>query len=203
MGGGDIPRRTVYLITHPDVVIDPTVAVPRWPLSTRGIERMRAFVANPLVSRIGSVYCSTEQKAIDAAALLAAHCGIDYRMVAELGENDRSSTGYLPGAEFQATADLFFAQPERSVRGWETAAAAQRRIAGAIASILERDACAGDVAIVSHGGVGTLYLCHLKRRSISREEEQPGTGGGNYYAFDARTQSLLHGWKPIDGSGRS
>ena len=31
----------VYLITHPDVVIDPDVPVPQWPLSARGKERMK------------------------------------------------------------------------------------------------------------------------------------------------------------------
>jgi broad specificity phosphatase PhoE len=197
----DVSRKRVYLITHPDVVVDPNVPVPRWPLSARGLERMRMFLTHPFVPQIGSVYCSTEQKAIDAAAVLAAHCGVDYETVEALGENDRSSTGYLPAAEFQATADLFFAQPEHSVRGWETAAAAQRRIAGAVEAILARDTRHADVALVSHGGVAALFLCHLKRTSISRAAEQPGTSGGNYYAFDAATRSLLHGWKPIDGSG--
>lgn len=201
LDGRDTPARTVYFITHPDVVIDPSVPVPRWPLSARGIERMRVFLTNPWVRRIGSVYCSKEQKAIDAAVLLAAHCAIAYQTVAELGENDRSFTGYLPSAEFQATADLFFAHPERSVRGWETALSAQRRISRAIDSILESEARPGDIAIVSHGGVGTLHLCRLKHQPISRAAEQPGTNGGNYYAFEARTKSLLHEWKPIDGSG--
>jgi len=30
-----------YLITHPDVVISREVPVPRWPLSERGLQRMR------------------------------------------------------------------------------------------------------------------------------------------------------------------
>lgn len=32
---------TVFFITHPDVAIDPAVAVPDWPLNGRGEERMR------------------------------------------------------------------------------------------------------------------------------------------------------------------
>ena len=31
----------VYFITHPDVVIDPDVPVPQWPLSAQGKERMK------------------------------------------------------------------------------------------------------------------------------------------------------------------
>ena len=34
---------TVFFITHPDVAIDPAVAVPDWPLNGRGQERMRAI----------------------------------------------------------------------------------------------------------------------------------------------------------------
>lgn len=32
--------RHLYFITHPNVLIDPTVPVPQWPLSERGLARM-------------------------------------------------------------------------------------------------------------------------------------------------------------------
>lgn len=159
---------------------------------------MRQMLAHPWVSGIGSVYCSTEQKAIDGAAILAAHLSLDYGMVEALSENDRSSTGYLAREEFLATATRFFARPDESVRGWETARDAQRRIVDAVDTILENDGSAGNVAIVSHGGVGTLLLCHLKDRPISQDEGQPGTDGGCYYCFEARSKSLLHDWRRID-----
>ena len=53
----------------------------------------------------------------------------------------------------------------------------------------------GDVAIVSHGGVGTLLLCHLKGTAIHRAEDQPGQG--HWYAFDRDTRAVLHGWRPL------
>ena len=56
----------------------------------------------------------------------------------------------------------------------------------------------GDVAIVSHGGVGALLLSHLKCGPISRADDQPGQGGGNFYTFDAATCRLLSGWHSID-----
>lgn len=190
--------KTVFFITHPDVVIDPRVPVPRWPLSPRGRRRMKALLAQAWVANVGSVYCSTEQKAIDAAQILAGHLGLDYTTVEALGENDRSSTGYLPHEEFVATAALFFAHPEQSIRGWETARDAQQRIVNTVEGIVERDANAGDIAIVAHGGVATLYLCHLKGCPIDDKEGQPGSHGGNFFAFDARSRSLLRGWTPID-----
>ena len=191
--------RLVYFITHPDVVIDPEVPVPKWPLSHRGRGRMKKLLIQPWMDSISAVYCSTEQKAIDGAEILAGHLSIGYRMVEELGEIDRSATGYLPKQEHAATAEKFFAHPERSVRGWERACDAQQRIGEAIEGVIEGDKGKGNMAIVSHGGVGTLYLCHLKGCAISWEERQPGESGGNYYCFEAQSKALVHGWRPTDG----
>lgn len=191
--------RAVCFITHPNVVINPEIPIPRWSLSQQGKERMKMLLAKPWTRNVSSIYCSTEQKAIDGAEILAEHLSIPYQMLNELGEIDRSSTGYLPRSEFEATVDLFFANPDKSMRGWETAFEAQQRIVRAIERIIENDTSDRDIAIVSHGGVGALYLCHLKGCQISRNEGQPGTDGGYYYCFDAQSRSLLHGWKPIDG----
>jgi broad specificity phosphatase PhoE len=188
----------IYFITHPDVVIDAAVPVCDWPLSARGRQRMRAALDQPWVAGLRTVWCSTERKARDGAAILAGHCRLPVNELAELGENDRSATGYLPRAEFEAVADLFFAQPQHSIRGWERAADAQRRIVGAMETVIADTAWAGDVAVVAHGGIGTLLLCHLRGEAIGRRHDQPANNGGNYFAIDAETRRLLHGWQPID-----
>ena len=190
--------KTVYFITHPEVVIDPAVPVPRWPLSVQGLARMRLLLRQPWVTQITAVYCSAEQKAIDGASLLAAHLALPVYQVLELGENDRSATGYLPEAEFERVVDQFFAYPAVSIRGWEPAAVAQQRIGRAVTALLAQDASSGSIAMVAHGGVGTLLLCALAEYPIARRYEQPGKGGGNYYAFDAQSRVLRHGWRPID-----
>lgn len=191
--------RTAYFITHPDVVVDPAVPVPDWPLSARGQERMARVLALPWTVNLRAVWCSTERKARDGAAVLARHLGLQVMELEGLGENDRSATGYLPQAEFEALADLFFAYPEQSIRGWERAADAQARIVAAMEQVLA--SCDGDIAIVSHGGVGTLLLCHLRQCLIGREHDQPANNGGNYFAFDTGSRRLHHGWTPIEGSG--
>jgi len=149
------------------------------------------------VRDIRSIYCSAERKAVEGAEILAAGLGLGFTVIEALGEN-RSSTGYLPKAEFEATAELFFARPSESVRGWERATDAQRRIVAAMADILLRQPSGGSIAIVSHGAVGALYLCHLKRVPISRTADQPATNGGNYFAFDTDGAVLRHGWCSID-----
>jgi broad specificity phosphatase PhoE len=189
---------TVYYITHPDVVIGPDVLVDQWPLSLRGRERMRAMLKSPWVSGIRAIYCSAEQKAIDGAAILSEAVSIPYVVVAQLGENDRSSTGYLPGPEFESVVDEFFCRPEASVRGWERAVDAQSRIVAATMVILRSQPDEGDIAMVAHGGVGTLLLCYLKDTPISRKHDQPPTNGGNYFVFDRTTLGVLHGWQPIE-----
>ena len=189
---------TVYFVTHPEVEIDPAVPVTDWKLSPRGVSRMRVGAAQPWSRAVRHIHCSTERKAIDGAAILAAARGLGYAQDAGLGENDRSATGYLPRAEFEAVADEFFAAPERSVRGWERAVDAQARIVAAVERVM-RAAPDGDVAIIAHGGVGALLLCHLAGETISRRADQPGDGGGNYFAFGRQSWGLRHRWRAIDG----
>jgi broad specificity phosphatase PhoE len=188
---------SVRFITHPDVVIDPRIPVPEWPLSPAGRERMSGFCRHRFVRRITSVYASSERKAIDGGEILAAHCGLSLHIRHALHENDRAATGYLPPEEFRATADAFFAEPEISVRGWERAIDAQARIVACVKALAREDEGTGDIAIVSHGGVATLLLCHLLDRPITRDLEQPGTRGGNHFAFDRASFALIHGWKDI------
>jgi broad specificity phosphatase PhoE len=190
--------RRVYFITHPDVVIDPTVPVPQWPLSARGRSRMQRLLRRDWLRQVEAIYCSTEQKAIDGATLLSEATGIPFQAVAELGENDRSATGYLPPAEFDATVEAFFARPGESVRGWERAEAAQARIVGAVTRIARIAPGSGPLAVVSHGGVGALLLCHLTGQPISHTAEQPGRSGGNYFLCHVPGGTLIYGWRPID-----
>jgi len=187
----------MYFITHPNVVISREVPVPRWPLSELGKQRMRAGLRQPWVREIGAIYCSTEQKAIDGAEILAQHLGLGFTQIAELGENDRSATGFLPPDEFERVADEFFARPHESVRGWERAIDAQARVVRAVEGIkAERT-----IAIVSHGAVGTLLYCYLAGEPIARRWDQPPNGGGNYYAFTLSPRAAHGWWRPLDGLG--
>jgi broad specificity phosphatase PhoE len=188
---------TVFFITHPDVAIDPAIPLTEWPLNARGVARMRAMLAQPWVSDIAHVASSKERKALDGARILATHLGADPVIHSGLDENDRSATGYLPKPAFEAMADAFFARPDASVRGWERAVDAQARIVAAMRDVLD-EAPAGDVAVVSHGGVGALLLCHLIAAPISRRADQPPGSGGFVMAFGRRDWTLRHSWRPID-----
>jgi broad specificity phosphatase PhoE len=181
-------------VTHPQVIIDPAVPVPQWSLSPLGRRRMEAMLQQPWLSSVRRVVSSDETKAVEAASVIAEHLRLPYEVRAGIGENDRSSVGFVPPAEFEVLADAFFAKPEQSVRGWERAADAQRRIAEGLADLLEP--AAADVVVVGHGGVGTLWYCFLNGLPIERRHDQPGQG--HYFSVDQRTRRACHGWRPID-----
>jgi len=188
---------TVIVASHPEVRVDPAVEVPQWSLAPRGRQRATALAQAPLMGGVTSVWSSTERKAVETATIVASALEVPALRLASLGENDRSATGFLPPPEFEATADAFFASPHSSVRGWEPAADAQRRITRAVTQLLaEPRTGPGDVLIVSHGAVGTLLLCQLLGRSITRELDQPRQGC--MFAFDRDTAEVRHTWVPFE-----
>jgi broad specificity phosphatase PhoE len=182
----------LLFITHPEVVVDPAVPVPKWGLSEQGRARMAAFAASDVAAGVGAVWTSGETKAMEAGAILAARHGLTPQVDEALHENDRTATGFLPPAEFEQVADAFFAEPQQSVRGWERAADAQARVVAAVERILGK-AQAANVAVVAHGAVGTLALCHYLGVPIARSYDQPFQG--HYWTLqDGRA---LHRWTPI------
>ena len=179
-------RRLIFL-THAQVDIDPGTPVPEWGLSVQGKARHASFAESDEVAGVTSVYASTERKAIEGAEPVADRHGLTVRQVQALGENDRSATGYLPPEEFEEMADAFFANPDESIRGWESARAAQNRIVGAVQSIGLTDDNDGDILIVAHGAVGALLRCHLLGKAITRDEDQPHDGGCRFVTDTALT----------------
>ncbi|RWX67127.1 histidine phosphatase family protein [Mesorhizobium sp. M4B.F.Ca.ET.089.01.1.1] len=185
-----------YYITHPQVQVDANVPVPEWGLSDIGKARAVAMLDQPWIGSIRRIVSSAERKARETAEILATRLRLAVEVRERMHENDRSATGFLPPPEFEAVADQFFANPNDSIRGWERAIDAQRRIVSEVDAVLGNDD-PGDTAFVGHGGVGTLLLLSLTGRAISREADQPA-GGGNYFAYDIGAHSLIHGWRPID-----
>jgi broad specificity phosphatase PhoE len=184
----------LLVITHPEVVIDPGVPIPDWPLNETGRTRAAAFAASAAFAAVTHIRTSAERKARDTAALLAQPRALPVAVDPRLGENDRSTTGFLPPTEFEAAADAFFARPERSFRGWERAVDAQARVLSAVREIVGEHT-GGDIAIATHGGVGTLLWCALAGLPIDRRHDQPGQG--HYWSADLADLRPRHGWRSI------
>jgi broad specificity phosphatase PhoE len=184
-------------LTHPQVEIEPAIPVPEWGISNRGRERIEAILGRPWLKGLRRVVASQERKAVKTARLIADWLNMSCEVFPDIGENDRSSTGFLEPLAFERAADAFFALPTLSWNGWERAADAQERIVAAVRRILEGHDSRNQVLFVGHGAVGTLLKCHLAHRPISRVEDQPA-GGGNIYAFSLAGLDLLCDWTPME-----
>jgi broad specificity phosphatase PhoE len=187
---------THLYLTHPQVRMEPHVPVPLWGLSDQGQARTVSLARLGWIRRFRRLVSSEEVKACETSEILAGQLQVPVEVRPDLHENDRSSTGYLPGPEFEATADAFFASPDASIRGWETARAAQARIVRSVRAITAEEPCVPTL-FVGHGAVGTLLKCALAGRAISRQEDQP-TGGGNRFAFSLDPDALSYDWLPLE-----
>lgn len=186
-------RIAIYL-THPEVVIDPAIAIPDWGLSPQGAGRVQAL-AQRFPDTGFRIVSSAERKALETAWPLSARCKTAVDVRPGMHENDRSTTGFLPGPEFERTADRFFAEPTQSVGGWERAGDAQARIVDEAKRALRRHS-AHSVLFTGHGGVGTLLYCALAGHQIDRKWDQKG--GGHWFAFDPDTLAPFGHWVPME-----
>lgn len=184
-------------ITHPQVRVDPTVPVPDWGLSDVGAARARQAALLPWAKSLAHIVSSAERKAVETAEILAAASGLTVEIIEAMHENDRSGTGFLPPTEFEAAADWFFAHPHESFKGWERAIDAQSRIVSQVAAVLAEHDAQQPIAFVGHGGVGTLLKCHLEKRTIARQADQPA-GGGNLFCFDLAKRVVSCDWTPME-----
>ncbi|WIY52857.1 histidine phosphatase family protein [Devosia sp. YIM 151766] len=195
--------RALYL-THPQVRIDANVPVPLWGLSEVGRARAEALIARNIVPGGAVVFSSREAKALELAEIIARATGTPILTDHGMGENDRSATGFLPSALFEAHADRFFAQPHESINGWEKAIDAQKRIVSSVTTALNSVPSDAQVIFCGHGAVGTLLKCHVAGRVISRDEDQSrwaDKGGGNGFLFDLAAEKLLSEWVPMEEIG--
>lgn len=186
-----------YYLTHPQVQIDPSIAVPDWSLSALGRSRIEASRDKAWLRSLRRIVSSQERKAVETASILADGLGLPVEQRGTMGENDRSATGFITPDKFEAAADAFFANPDESWRGWERAVDAQTRIVTAVEAALADHPQDQPVLFVGHGAVGTLLKCRLAGQPIARDRDQPG-GGGNIYAFDLAKRRLLCDWTSIE-----
>ena len=185
-------------VSHPQVQIDPNVPVPKWGLSPRGREWAQGFASAVLVKSLTRIVTSDETKAVETADILGRALGLTPEVVDGLGELDRSVPGYVPADRFEELANLCFAKPEESAEGWERAVDAQQRIVKALDRVLAGHDPNDPIAIIGHGGVGTLLKSHLAHRPISRAGDQPPGSGGNAYMIRLTDRLLLGDWMPFE-----
>lgn len=189
----------IYFITHPEVNIDPVVPVNKWSLSDPGRERTKMMLTQPWIYDIQMIYSSEELKAHQMAEIVGSHLGLDVQTHSKLGEVDRSSTGFLEERELEKTVKEFFEEPDKSIAGWEMASLAQKRIVKCVADIMDTNPIS-NIAFISHGMVGGLLICDLKKVPIHRRYMQRALG--SFFIYNSTEKEITQEWRPIDSQMR-
>ncbi len=165
----------LFLITHPDVVIDPKEAIDEWQLSEKGLERAKDLMKKVFWKEIVAIYSSPERKAKAVAEMASEKFGIPLLLKEDLREIDRSSTGFMPYDDFMSAVNEFFRKPDDSCRGWETARAARQRVSDCTESIMGEHP-GGSISLIGHGAAFALLLSHIKNVEPSFDLCQDGVG---------------------------
>ena len=150
-------HRKLILVKHAEPVVESRVPPNRWELSERGRGQSVALAERLRRYRPAAVVASEEPKVMQTACLAAERLGVAAVTFPGLHEHDRTGTPFGTQAVFELAAKGFFEKPGELVWGKETADEAQERFAGAIDGVFARHP-AGDVVVVAHGTVITLFL---------------------------------------------
>lgn len=161
-------------ITHPAVEVQQDIPVNKWHISDDGWKQTMRLVRKPFWAHVDTIYSSQEPKAKSVADEVEAHhVNLKFPIPfgnEELGEIDRSSTGYIGSEGYPKAMEQFYLHPSGSYNGWETAEAATERTLRVISHIMD-DNLNKTVAIIGHGAVGTLLICYLKNISPTMKED--------------------------------
>jgi broad specificity phosphatase PhoE len=111
------------------------------------------------------VVASLEPKATETGSIIAKRLRLPFATVEGLHEQDRRAVGFLGADQFAARMRDVFAHPEDVVFGSESAFAALARFAKAVDAEVRKET--GDVVIVSHGTVMSLFVASRARVDAS------------------------------------
>lgn len=149
----------LILIKHANPAIDVALRPADWPLSDAGRRRARVLAQRLPVPGAGPIYASAEPKAMGTAQVLADEWSLPVAADPRLREHERDPGPMLAREEFERRIRDMFARPAEVVFGRESAAAALRRFRGAAFELIA--AAAGDVTLVTHGTVLTLFVADV------------------------------------------
>lgn len=140
-------------------VVEPRVPPSGWRLSEEGrlqsgllAERLRAY-------GLGHLVTSEEPKAVETTKIVAERLGLTWSTAPGLHEHDRTGAPFGTQDEFESAARTFFENPGNQVWGNETAEQARARFTGGVRALLAEHP-EGNLALVAHGTVITLFLTH-------------------------------------------
>jgi broad specificity phosphatase PhoE len=149
----------LILVRHSLPAITDKQAARDWRLSEEGRRRCERLAELLAIHHPGTIVTSTEPKAIETGQLAGERLGIPVRAALNLHEHERPGTHLDSAERFEAKIARLLRHPGELVFGVETGDEARRRFSAAVERVMSQ-VPAGNVAVVSHGTVLTLFLAH-------------------------------------------
>ncbi|MFP4343187.1 MAG: histidine phosphatase family protein [Anaerolineales bacterium] len=150
--------RHLILVRHSIPEIRADLPAAEWQLSEAGRQRCLTLAEELRALDPAFMVTSREPKALETGRLVARELHLPVEEHADLHEHDRRDVPLMPSREaFEVLVTRLFREPDLLVFGRETAVEARERFTAAVQAVMEQHR-EGNVAIVSHGTVITLYV---------------------------------------------
>ena len=150
--------RRLILVRHslPEFVAG--VPASQWRLSAEGRRRCERLAGQLVAYDLAAIVTSEEPKAVETGRIVARILDLPCESAPGLDEHDRGVVKAIGGQdEFRAQVAQLFGRPAELVMGYETADQAHARFATAVNRLVAEHP-SGNLAIVSHGTVMTLFI---------------------------------------------
>jgi broad specificity phosphatase PhoE len=149
----------LILVRHSLPDIRREVPAAEWHLSPEGVARAKALARTLDPGDATSVFTSPEPKALETAQALGAVWGLRVEAAPGLEEHLRPEAQWMSRDAFEQKVRDLFACPAERVFGAESADQARRRFTMALMRVVTR--ASGDLVVVSHGTVMTLFVAEV------------------------------------------
>jgi broad specificity phosphatase PhoE len=150
--------RRLVLVRHAQVRLDPELPPRLWELTDEGLAAAQRLAVSPVFAGVEAVVTSPEPKARATAEPIAAAAGVELRIERDLREAERGAAPVDDRAAFAARVDAWLGGDPTP--GWEERDVASTRIVSTIGRLLDQRN--GDLVVVTHGTVLSLYLAWLR-----------------------------------------
>jgi len=187
--------RRLVLVRHAQVRLDPELPPQRWELTDEGLADAQRLAASPVFGRVEAVVTSPEPKARATAEPIAAAAGVDLQVERDLREAGRGAAPVDDHAAFVARVDAWLGGDPTP--GWEERDVAAARIVGSIGRVLDRTS--GDLVVVSHGTVLSLYLAWLRGQERVDLREWEATPLPAVAVVDPAARTIVVPWQGAEG----
>jgi broad specificity phosphatase PhoE len=183
--------RHLILVKHAMPQVDVETPAHEWRLHPEGVAAAGLLAERLVGARYTPerIVASLEPKATQTGSIMAERLRLPFATADGLHEHDRRAAGFLERKVFEARMRDLFAHPDQVVFGSESASAALIRFTAAVDRAISEDAGDGDVVIVTHGTVMSLFVA--KRSHVDATSLWTTLGLPSYIALELPNYRII------------